>query len=241
MKKLDILQKIGLNKNESAIYVALLEFGPATISAVARKTGVHRPLIYKALPFLKDNGLISESPKGKLTQYVAEPPEKLEALFEGFKFEFGEMMPELKSLYQTAEKKPLVKYFEGRKGVSSVFEDIVTSLKRGDVFYRYSSTKNTEKSNSYLPPNYREIRDKKQLERFVITSESRGKTKKPRLERDMKFVPANYGLFDYDVTEIVYGNNIAFVDYNSETALVIENPIIAEFQKKLFKILYDRL
>ena len=63
----------------------------------------------------------------------------------------------------------------------------------------------------------------------------------PRLERSVKFVPKNYGLFDYDITEILYGDKIAFIDYNTETGLIIENPVIAEFQKKIFKLLYDKL
>lgn len=39
----------------------------------------------------------------------------------------------------------------------------------------------------------------------------------------------------------MYGDKVAFIDYNSETVLLIENPKIAEFQKALFKSLYKRL
>jgi hypothetical protein len=53
-----------------------------------------------------------------------------------------------------------------------VFSDIINSLEAGDVFYRVSSERDVDLANKYLPKNYREIRDKKQLERYVIMSES---------------------------------------------------------------------
>ena len=52
MDKIKILEKIGLTKHESAIYLGLLELGPSNISKISQKTAIHRPLIYKALPSL---------------------------------------------------------------------------------------------------------------------------------------------------------------------------------------------
>lgn len=74
--------------------------------------------------------------------------------------------------YAHQDKKPKVIYQEGKKALMYVFSDIVNSLKTGDVFYRVSSEKDVSQANTYLPKNYREMRDKKQLERYVIMSES---------------------------------------------------------------------
>lgn len=241
MNNVEILKKIGLSEKESAIYLTLLEFGPSTISTIAKKTGIHRPLIYKELPDLQAHGIVRTMPKGKQTLYVAEGPEKLESLFEQLKVQFGELLPQLKSIHQSANKRPIVKYMEGKDGITSIFDDLVTSLKHGDIFYRYSSAKNVQEANNYLSTNYREKRDTKQLERFIITSEAQSKDKKPRLERDIRIVPKEFDLFDYDVTQIIYGDKVAFIDYNTETTLVIENPIIAEFQRKIFKLVYNGL
>ncbi len=57
----------------------------------------------------------------------------------------------------------------------------------------------------------------------------------------MKIVPRNFDLFEYDATELIYADKIAFVDYNTETAVIIENPKLAEFQKKIFKLLFMKL
>jgi hypothetical protein len=117
----------------------------------------------------------------------------------------------------------------------------VASLKHGEVFYRYSTASDLRRANSYLPHDYRMRRDAKQLERYLITSETQARDKQSRLERAIKTVPAKYDLFDQNVTQIIYGNKVALIDYNTETALVIENSKIAEFQRKLFMLLYKKL
>lgn len=240
-KEVRILEKIGLSNHESGVYLSLVESGPETVAGIARNAGINRPAVYKTLPTLIEKGLVSKGPRAHQQKYVAEDPDKLGMVLENTKAALEDYIPELKSIFHTLEKKPHVKYLEGPRGIRSVFDDLVASLKRGDVFYRYSSTSNLERAEKYMAKNYREIRDKKQLERFVITSERQAKSKKPRMEREIRTIPKEYDLFEYDITLLIYGNKIAYVDYNSETALIVENKIIADFQRMLFKLLYKKL
>lgn len=241
MENEHIFEKLGMRPYEAKIYAALLGSGPETISGIAKLTGLHRPAIYRLLPRLINQGLVVATPRGKQKRFSAEPPEKLAALLDKTADDLREAMPGLMRAFSSRAKKPIVKFLEGRNGLMSVFEDVVTSLRRGDIFYRYSSGRNVKKNEYYLPKNYRAIRDQKQLERFVITNEPTAQIKKPRLERGIKTIPKEFGLFDYDITQIIYGDKVAFVDYNTETAFIVENPVIAEFQKKIFKILYNKL
>lgn len=241
MENKDILTKIGLSAEESTIYTTLLEEGPGTVSAISKHTGLHRPKIYKTLPHLLSRGLISIIPKGKQKQYGAESPQKLKLLAEDFSRAFDERLPELEALFAKKEKRPVVKFLSGRKGIIFVYEDLLATLKRGEIFYRYSSAKDSRKQDWYVPKNYRERRDQKKIERFVITNEKTSGRKKPRLERYIKVIPKQYDLWEYDITQLIYGNKVAFVDYNTETAVIIENPVIAEFQKKIFKLLFSKL
>jgi hypothetical protein len=54
-------------------------------------------------------------------------------------------------------------------------------------------------------------------------------------------MPEDIGPFDYNITQIIYGNRVAFIDYNSETAMIIESKSIADFQTRIFKSLYKGL
>lgn len=241
MENEEILKILGLRQDEAKIYAALLGSEPETVSGIAKLTGLHRPAIYRLLPRLVERGLVSAVPRGKQKRFGAESPEKLKILLDEAAQDLAAAMPGLLAAFRVHGKKPVVKFLEGRSGIMSVLSDLVHSMKRGEIFYRYSSPRDARKSSRYLPHDYRTIRDQKQLQRFVIANEHSMVGKKPRLERAVKFIPKKYGLFEHDIAQIIYGDKVAFLDYNTETAIVIENQIIAEFQKKIFKLLYDLL
>ncbi len=138
-------------------------------------------------------------------------------------------------------QKPHVEYREGRKGITAVFGDIVTSLGEDETFYRVTSEVDVEKVNTYLPANYRTVRDKKKLQRYVIMSANAAKVKQKRLDRDLVVIPPNTDDFRDNVLMTIYGQKVAYIDFNTETSITIENPMVAEFQKKLFKLAYNSL
>lgn len=242
MNKSQILEKIGLSQHESSIYLALLELGPARISKISEKTSIHRPLVYKALPALMDKKLVTKNQRQKGVVYIAEPPNRLEAIFDDLKIDLFEILPELEDQYSLSEQKPKVRFLEGQIGTKRVFDDVVRSLKRGDTFYRFTSNANAqEKRDKYVPRNYVKMRDDKQLQREVITNVQTAKRKVTKIDRFVKIMPEDFGPFDHNVTEVIYGNRVAFIDYNSETAMIIDSKRIAEFQKHIFKVLYRKL
>ena len=237
-----ILEKIGLNKHESAIYLALLELGPSYIAQISEKTSIHRPLVYKALPSLLEKKLVTQTRRAKRTIFMAEPPNRLETMFDDLRIDFFEALPELEDQYSVNDQKPRVRFLQGKDGTKRVFDDIVRSLKKGDVFYRYSSNKDgTEKRDKYVPRNYRKMRDEKKLERQVITNDQTARHKIAKLDRFIKIMPNDLGPFEYNVTEVIYGDKVAFIDYGSETAMIIESKKIAEFQKHIFKMFYKKI
>lgn len=241
MTKQELLGTLGLSPEESAAYLALLEHGPANVSDISRQTKLHRPAVYQVLPELMDRGLVTSVPHGKQKWYAAEPPDKLHSLLETARSEFDKLLPDLERAFAVNAKKPVVKSLDGIQGIRFVYDDLLRTLKRGDIFYRYSAQHEFAAGERYLPKDYRERRDAKGLQRFVITSSSVMKKKRPRLERAIKVVPPKYGLFDFGITQLVYGDKLAFIDYNTDTATIIENPVIAKFQATLFKILFDQL
>ena len=237
--KKSIFEKLGFTADQSLIYTSLLELGPSSISIIVRNTGLHRPTVYKLLPILIDRGLISVMPKGKYKIYIPESPEKLERLITELEDEFNIEIHSLMETYEARGKKPIVKFSEGEKAIKEMFSDVVHSLKKNDVYYRYSSAL-TLARKKYVPDDYRQVRDRKGLERYIISDNSM-KDKGKRLGKAIKTIPEGINLFDLDITQTIYGNKVAFIDYNTKTVITIENALIAEFQKKIFKLLYSRL
>ena len=235
-----VLEKIGFSREESVVYMTLLEIGPCSISNLVRKTGLHRPKVYSILAVLMDKELIGIMPKGKQKQYVAESPDKIEKLFTSLEEQFNKEIQSLYESYETKGKKPIVTYAEGDKSLVNAYSDIVHSLKKNDTYYRYSSAL-TLNRKKYVPKDYREVRDRKNLERLIITDESSKKGQSIRLGKTVKAVPNDFDLFDYNISQVIYGDKVVFIDYNSKTTITIKNPMIAEFQKKIFKLLFKKL
>lgn len=236
-----MLKGLGLSSNQSLIYLFLVDKTESTISDIARATSLHRPTIYRELEGLQSRGLIQGAHRNKRQLYSAAHPRILQALHDMLSREYAEALPDLESRYLKRQLYPVVRLVTGRKGIASVYEDILQTLKKGEAFYRYSSSSRARPRDRYVPKDYSERRNAKQLERFVITNSTNVKLKKPSLDRDIKVIPEEFDLFKHDITLLVYGPKIAYVDYNTESAAIIENPMIAEFQRKLFLLLYRYL
>ncbi len=245
MEHQQFLQKLGFTPHESHVYLTLLSHGKMGVSDIARKTGLYRTVIYDALGGLLREELVSMSPKGKYKVYAAESPKKLEKKFLELSNHFDDEIVALSALNKSSEiARPVVKYLEGRKGIIAIHDDVVETLKKGDTYYRYSSSnahRNIDLRPQYLSKKYRILRDQKKLERKVITNLPNKLGKHPRLEREIKVVPPDFDLFEYSISQIIYGNKVAVIDYNTETAVVIENETIAKFQGKIFELLFRKL
>ena len=108
-------------------------------------------------------------------------------------------------------------------------------------YYVSEDNDSKEKRDKYVPRGYRKMRDEKKLERQVITNEQTNTHKIGKLDRFVKVMPNDFGPFEHNVTEVIYGDKMAFIDYNSETAMIIESKRIADFQRHIFKVLYKKL
>ena len=237
----DIIQRAGLSEGQQILYQALLSHPNLTVAELARTANLNRPLVYEILPELEKLGLVSKFQIGKRTHFSAEHPNHLRNLITRTLVELDSALPALTERFEQNLGSQQVSVYQGKDNIQNIFSDLIHSLKKGEVFYRYSARNESTSGERYLPKDYREVRDLKQLQRFVITNSSVAKQKKPRLERDVKVIPDKFGLFNDNVTVIIYENKMALIDYSSDTATVIDNPKIATFQIKLFKILHQLL
>ena len=236
----EIFKRLGITKHASKVYTLLLKSGPLLATDIVSRTRLYRPGVYRALYELLDEKLLIKTKKGKRYLWSAASPKRLTSLFKDAVRQAEALEP--KTILATEEiVTDSIKLFHGPEGIRSVFNDVIGHTKRGDTFYRYTSERDLDHVNSYLSKDYRARRDEKKLERLVISNPISGSRKTSRLERFVKYMPPEAGLFTQNVIEMVYGDRIAFIDLNTEESLIIENPALAEFQKVIFKQLYKKL
>lgn len=240
MDTFELLTHTGMTKKEAAVYTTLLENGVQTITSISKATHINRPALYTLLPKMQRDGVISQVQKQKRIFYQAESPHKI---LVKYKDEQADVTKRLTDLAETFElhqtDRPTIKYFEGKKGVQFVFDDIAHSLPRGGEFYRYTSY--TGDDRPYAHTYYAKVRDTKQLERLVITSEEKAALKSKKIDRAVKAIPKEFDLFVDNISLVIYGDKTAYVDYTSQAAFIVESAKIARFQEKLFKLLWKKL
>ena len=241
-KFIPLLSQIGLSKNSAIIYLSLLEHGESTITQLTNYSLLQRVQLYRLLPYLIETWLVILTHKGKKKYYSPANPNKINEIYEEMQKNNQWSIQQLLEKYANLNNKPTVTYNQWKKWITHVFTDIVESLKKWDVFYRITSETDVEKINrEYLPKNYREKRDQKQLERYVIMSSNAALKKQSRWERDLKVIPSNIDSFEDNILMTIYSNKVWFIDFNTETSILIESKEIANFQKKLFKLLFKSL
>jgi len=237
-----ILSAIGIHKYEEQIYVALLNMGQANMSEIVDRTGLHRPTVYKHIYKLIELNLACETKVGKRKYYHANNPTVLNKMAEKVPSQINTYVDDLLDIYKKSQGKPEIQWFQGEQVVTWVYEDVLYSCKKGDVFYRYESPKDFKQLDEYLPSSYFErVCHKKEIEKFVITNEKTAKTKPSVLERVSKYVPLDFDIFDYDITQILYADKVAFIDFTNKSAWIVENSRFAHFQKRLFQLLFKNL
>jgi predicted transcriptional regulator len=247
MKKYPQLQALGLSGQMIDIYLFLTGNKAQTISDIAKRVGIHRPMIYKLLPELTQKGLVTTTKLGKRILYTAESPINLKGLLSSTETKLEQIIPELLERYQKSSSHPIMTFYEGSTGIKHIYEVLLRAAKKGEVIYRYESPKDYIKNKRYYPKLYVELASaegplgRSQIQKFVITNENTANLRHPTLERYSKAVPAKYDPFEYNITQIIFGNKVAFIDYETETATLIENEVFAKFQRQIFKLLFEKL
>ena len=71
------LEKIGLTRNESLVYLTLLRLGVSRTGEILKKSQLNSGKIYEILESLKVKGLASESVINNVKHFAAAPPKQI--------------------------------------------------------------------------------------------------------------------------------------------------------------------
>lgn len=143
----NILQSIGLNEGESAIYELLLENGKMTGKDLTEASGIGRGNVYNVLKLLLQKGLILEI-EGKKMAYQPVDPNALSRFLEKrvdqikvLESSFGVSLREMESVYRRSTGRPTIEIFEGWDGVKKALHDSLSSKTEILTYFDASSMK----------------------------------------------------------------------------------------------------
>jgi len=241
-----ILKKIGLNEKEIKIYLTLLELGPASVRKLAEATSINRGTAYDVLKSLQSLNLVSYYHKATKQYFVAEDPKKLAEATETkinnlteVKHQLSKIIPELKSLHDRADNKPVVKYYEENQGIKTILEDVLEScfsLKPKKYYVFSSSAIRPYLYKAY--PQFTNQRIKKGIEVEAIAVGQGGEEAKLSAR---KWLTEKEGSLTYI---LIYANKVAMISVNDEgrpLGLIVEDKAIYQTQKQLFQYIWQSL
>lgn len=237
-----LTQSLGLPRKESAVYLALLELGTSTVSAVAIAARLNRTTAYDILESLNIKGLVSIVGDRKKRTYTAEHPdtlvrffEKRAQLYERRAEDLGKLLPQLRGLYNEKGKRPVVRFYEGKHGLEAVYEDTLTS---SEPIRAYASVHDMHAALPKYFPEYYQRRAKKGISIRAIlpaTPEAIERQKNDTAElRESMLVSTPQ--FDFSPEINLYDDKVAIMSLAEEFGVIIESKEIAEAQKVVFEL-----
>lgn len=234
----DELKEFGLSETEIALYTTLLKTGDSTANRLAKITGIKRTTTYDNLALLINKGIVSIVTKENVTYYLASDPHKIIRLIEDKKDRINKIIPELQSLKEIAKDTTGVTFFEGKKGVLTVLNDIIDEKKE---LWFYGSRKKALVALQHYPENFIQKRAEHKIPlKAVLAKEDKGdpayNDKKAYALSNLKFLEH----FNNTSTNVfIYGDKVAFMTYGENlVGIIIKNTDVVKQQRELFNLFW---
>jgi sugar-specific transcriptional regulator TrmB len=235
------LQSIGFDDKEAGIYLAILNLGSASISDIAKRSGIKRPTVYHYIDELVKKQLVYKTAQGKRVLYTPQNPQRIISFLEENRKRTEKILPELLSLYQSSPKQPKIRFYEGKEGLKTIYEEIfntsqiIYSAFSPSSFYKVFTDKDNARFFEILKRNGGRIYDL--LEKSEESERFAGKDYRKGMGR-IKFLPDDFNL-STDI--LVARDKIAMISFQNLTGVLIENREIAETQNGFLKFMWKRL
>lgn len=235
--KEEALEGIGLSRNESKVFLALLDLGSSTAGKVAEKSQLHRTNVYDALERLIEKGLVAYVLKKGTKFFEATDPENLMKIIKEKEDNLREIMPEL-LLSRKFAKKTEVHIYEGVLAARRVFMGL---LDYGEPILVFGVPKEAPK---VLKPHFLEQFHKQRIEKKIIEKVIYNEDAVPRIQElkktpllEVKKLPKE---FNSPMSTNICGEEV-FLELFRENPLTIQikSKDIADMYKKYFEILWN--
>lgn len=115
-----MLERLGLDKKEEKVYMALLRLADAPAARIAKEAGLKRTSAYHTLENLVRMGLVATYEHRGVQRYAAESPSKLKSYFEEKLILVERIIPFLQKEAAKDVKRINIRFFEGEAGLRNM-------------------------------------------------------------------------------------------------------------------------
>lgn len=247
------VKRIGLSDKETAVYIAVLELGPSTVQAIARRARVARSTTYIVLEALIVRGLTEQRKVGKKTIFVAEPPNHLldfikteEDVLHKKRAEVESLVPKLQALMRTVAEKPTVEYYAGLDGLRAMRQQMLRQSHNGDVWYNISNVDALIRVFGAQESLFFKLRRAKGITAQTIFTTKSAKLKKELFQESVSHATTRKYIapekFTSDSGLTIYDNHVAVGNYGGELGgIIVEAPAMSKLMREVFELLWEKI
>lgn len=245
-KTQEILEKIGLNNQESKTYLTLLSLKESKTGPLCKETEIPSSNIYKILDNLIAKGLVSYRVQNNIKIYIASNPESLNNLFlekqkelENERLKIKELITHLKITKPEEEPYSNYKYFEGLLGIKSMWNEINEKINSNHIIKIHTSKKTGYEKLIDFYDLHHNLRKQKKIKELLIFPKEDTKLAKKRADKytEVRFADldndAEWGIFqDYYFIQYIIGKN--------PRSFLIKDEIFAKTMEQAFDSLWNQ-
>ncbi|HUS49976.1 MAG TPA: helix-turn-helix domain-containing protein [Candidatus Paceibacterota bacterium] len=223
------LKEAGLTENESKVYLALIDLGPALAGQISRKTGMHRRTVYDSIEMLIKKGLVGYILKNNRRLFQASNPSRILEIIKEKENSILPLISELAGKYGKTKEKEETNFYKGKEGLKTVFED---QLESKEILILGASPKAYDILQFYFKW-YDKTRKEKKIKARIIASDR--KVKRIPLA-EIRYLPEKYS---NPVSVNIYGDKTAIILWASEPlAILIKNKEISQGYRNYFELMW---
>ena len=237
------LERIGLNRNEAKVYLALVYKGEATAAELVKAVGVHRNIVYDNVEKLIEKGLASFIIDEGKRKFIAQKPDTIISYLESKKekvdeeiIEANKILPQISRILSTSNTKQEATIYRGIKGLKKIFNEILDTKENWCIGIANESVHAL--GSTYWKNYNQKIKDRRIKEHILVNSNYKdpdtGLLKVKNI--DTRTLPKELN----PVSEtILYADKVAIFVYSSQPiVIVIENKEIFNMYKTHFDFLW---
>ena len=225
----------------------MLEHEEAKTGKICSRLNIPSSHIYTILDKLLQKGLVSFKLVNNIKVFRSVTPANLFSMFrekekelEKEKKEIKQFISKLNKIQLTEHKENDFKYFEGTKGVRSMFNEFLKQMNPKELWYIASAPIAYKTGNAFFIEELHPARIKKKVQLKIIVPSNLKKHGKER--EKLKLTEVKYSKTNFPSEFGVCGDQIYFLSFGDKPyALLIKDKNFAESQKQIFENLWNSL
>jgi len=242
-RSLEALREMGLDEKAAKIYLALLGKTKLTPSQISRETGIKRATCYEYIDELLAKDFITREPIGKRTFYAAIAPQKVFNIFRKRISRIEGAVLEMGSLHERVVHKPHVTYFEGKRQLKMIYDDLfktvgdVCSIFPAEAFFENFTAEDYDDFDKSISSYALKSRDLFVADKFY----KRIKEIRAKNGSDNKLDKKLPTGFKSNVDVLIYSDKVALMSLRDLSAIVIENKDIADLFRNIHQLMWKAI